>query len=535
MAFKGNLHPYQEEAVDRLVNRRSLLLAYGCGTGKTVMAIAAAERLLESGEVNQVLVLCPASLKYQWQDKIRQFTDSKTMVIDGPKVARQAQYSKRAHPDYIICSYDSLIHDYEDMTKIIPEMVIADEASAIKSFKAMRSKRVKKLFGKTPYRLGLTATPIENRPEELYSIMQWVDSTVLGRYDLFDKAYIRRNARGWPIAYKNLDVLRDRMGGSLARKTRHDPDVRPYLPDVDEDNWYIDMDAGTLKAYKHIAKDMLSQMEENPSLYGEKTDLRFIEPGFDESTPDGKLMAMYMCMEMLLDFPDLIWWSGTEYEKDSPNGSAYAHQLMVSGVFRTGSSPKLDRLIDETQFLLDSDEDSKVIVVSKYKFMLGIIEIILEQKGIKSVSFTGDLNARQKAEVVEQFNQPDTRVFLTSYAGGYGLDLYMADYLINYDLPWSAGTKDQINSRHIRASSGFGKVYIRNMIVNNTVEERKLRILDRKGQLLSSVIDGTDTTTVDISGDYLRTHLEKTLNKDLTGHSRHGTIVTTEDTHGQNP
>ena len=111
----------------------------------------------------------------------------------------------------------------------------------------------------------------------------------------------------------------------------------------------------------------------------------------------------------------------------------------------------------------------------------------------------------------------------------------MADYLINYDLPWSAGTKDQINSRHVRASSGFSKVYIRNMIVNNSVEERKLRILDRKGQLLSSVIDGTDTTTVDISGDYLRTHLEKTLNKDLTGHSRHGTIVTTEDTHGQNP
>jgi len=516
VTFKGKLHPYQEEATQRFVNRGSMLLAYGCGTGKTVMAIAAAERLLESGEINQVLILCPASLKFQWRDKIQQFTDSKWMVIDGPKLVRHEQYTRyRANPDYIIASYDSIIHDYEDIALVKSDLVICDEASAIKSFKAMRSKRIKKLFGKTPYRLALTATPIENRPEELYSIMQWVDGTVLGRYDLFDKAYIRRNSRGWPIAYKNLDILKDRMGEALARKTRHDEDVRPYLPDVDEDNWYVEMDAATLKAYKHIAKDMLAQMEENPYLYGEKTDMRFVEPGFDESTPDGKLMAMYMCMEMLLDYPDLIWWSGTEYEKDSPNGSAYAHQLMTSGVFRTGSQPKLDRLISEIQFLLDSDQDSKIIVVSKYKFMLGIIELILQSKDIKSAVFTGDLNAKQKAQAVDQFSQPDTRVFLTSYAGGYGLDLYMADYLINYDLPWSAGTKDQINSRHIRASSEFGKVYIRNMLMAGSVEERKMRILDRKSQLLTSVLDSADSKIIDISGDFLRTHLEDIVEKGL--------------------
>jgi SNF2 family DNA or RNA helicase len=243
--------------------------------------------------------------------------------------------------------------------------------------------------------------------------------------------------------------------------------------------------------------------------------MRFVEPGFDENTPDGKLMAMYMCMEMLLDYPDLIWWSGTEYEKDSPNGSAYAHQLMTSGVFRTGSQPKLDRLISEIQFLLDSDQDSKIIVVSKYKFMLGIIELILQSKDIKSAVFTGDLNAKQKAQAVDQFSQPDTRVFLTSYAGGYGLDLYMADYLINYDLPWSAGTKDQINSRHIRASSEFGKVYIRNMLMAGSVEERKMRILDRKSQLLTSVLDSADSKIIDISGDFLRTHLEDIVEKGL--------------------
>ena len=185
---------------------------------------------------------------------------------------------------------------------------------------------MKKLF-KAKYRLGLTATPIENRPEELYSIMQWVDDTVLGRYDLFEKAYITRNRRGWVTDYKNLDVLRKRMGDALARKTRHDPDVRPYLPDVDEGNWTVQLDAKTLNVYKYIAADMLSQIEEYSSKYNDSINMNNVVPGFDETTPDGKLMAMYMCMEMLLDYPDLIWWSATEYEKDSPNGSAYAHQL----------------------------------------------------------------------------------------------------------------------------------------------------------------------------------------------------------------
>lgn len=528
--FKGKLHPYQEEATSRFINRKSLLLAYGCGTGKTVMAIAAAERLLESGEVKQVLILCPASLKFQWRNKIAEFTDSPVLVIDGDKNLRRDLFNRHQFykgTTYVIVSYDSLIHDYEEMSKLKVDMVIADEISAIKSFKAMRSKRVKKLYGNTQYRLGLTATPIENRPEELYSIMQFVDSTVLGRYDLFEKAYISRNRRGWVVAYKNLDVLRTRMGAALARKTRHDADVRPYLPDVDEDQWTVTLDPKTLKVYKVIAFEMLSQIEEYSSKYGDSIDMSNVIPGFDETTPDGKLMAMYMCAEMLLDYPDLIWWSAMEYEKDSPDGSAYAHGLWKSGALsEIDTHPKLDRLIAEVDFILESDPQSKIIIVSKYKFMLSVINAILDDKKIESVVFTGDLNAKQRAVIVEQFsNQPDCRVFLTSYAGGYGLDLYMADYLINYDLPWSAGTQDQINSRHIRASSEFSKVYIRNLIVANSIEERKLRILRRKGQLLSSVIDGDEIDTVDVSGDYLRTHLEKLLNKPLTDRSARAMIV----------
>lgn len=489
-------------------------------THNTVMSIAIAEELLASGEVDQVLVLCPASLKYQWRDKIKQFTDSSVMVVDGPKRIRTGQYASQRGEipacEYLIGSYDGVIYDHEDMSAVNPGMVIADEVSAIKSFKAQRSKRVKKLFGKTPYRLGLTATPIENKPEELYSIMQWIDPTVLGRYDLFERAYITRNSKGWVVEYKNLDVLRERMGDALSRKTRHDPEVRPYLPDVDEATWEVHIDSIPLgKAYEKICQDMLSHIEENAYKYDSDINLMNMVPGFDDSTPDGELMSMHMCAEMLLNHPELVIWSANMYEGDSPEGSAYAKHLKDSGLlYSIHNSPKMDLLLEELDLLL-ADPDSKVIIVSRYKYMLDIISMHLKGE-YKHVKFTGDMTATQKNIAVGLFSQPEYRIFLTSHAGGYGLDLYMADYLINYDIPWSAGTKDQINSRHVRASSGFDKVYVRNLVTKDTVEERKYRVLERKGQIISSVMDGADITTVDVGSDYLRTHLEKVLGKPLT-------------------
>lgn len=508
--FLGKLHPYQEEAVDRFINRRSLLIAYGCGTGKTVMAIAAAEKLTESKEVRQVLILCPASLKYQWKEKINQFTDSTVLVINGTKAERERLFALPGEPcRYIIHSYESVLYDYDLMMCLNPDMVICDEVSAIKSFKAKKSKRVKKMF-KSRYRMGLTATPIENRPEELYSIMQWVDDTVLGRYDLFERAYVDRNKRGWVTAYKNLDVLFTRMGDALARKTRFDDDVRPYLPDVDEDNWIVPMPDKVAEVYKIIAGDMVSEMAKlafNDSGF----DPTAFYSGADESTPPGKLMAMHMCMEMLLDHPDLVIWSGQEYTKDSPNGSEYAYNLWQSGVLDDILESEKIAFLKEELEILAADPESKIIIVSKYKYMLEILQVALPYE---STRFTGDMGAVAKQMSVEWFkNEPSCRILLLSYAGGYGLDLNMADYLINFDLPWSFGMQDQINSRHIRASSEFDKVYIRNLITDDSIEERKQRILTRKRKISGLAIDGktADVASVALDNDLLKEHLEMVL------------------------
>jgi SNF2 family DNA or RNA helicase len=498
------------------------------GLGKTVIAIEAAERLFASGDVQTCVIMCPPSLKYQWAQRIAQFTDlpSHTMklkdeeitvpsqncvIVSGSKTERYAQYHEiyDHRPRYVLIGYDSIINDYQQIAKIQEEMVVLDEATAIKTFKAQRTKKIKKCL-KPKWRLALTGTPVENRPDEIYSIMQWVDDGILGRYDLFDKAYITRNNHGWVVAYKNLHVLKNKLASAISRKSREDPDVKPYLPDVDTTTWTVPMEPQVLEVYKIIASDMLAELD-NAQVYSDFS-LDDYYSGNHDNRPSGKLMGMYMCLEMLLDHPDLIIWSGNKYMDDSPEGSRYAYHLWQSDLIdELTVSPKLTLMLEKLDIIL-ADPQSKVLIFSKWRFMLDLIERDLT---CKSVKFHGGMNPSSKAAAVAHFtNTPDCRVFLSSHAGAYGMDMYMADYLINYDHPWSAGTADQINNRHVRTSSEFDKVYVVNMVTEGSMEERKLRILDMKRRLGSAILDGhgaTEQGVIEIDGDSLKNHLQQVL------------------------
>ena len=506
-----------------LVNRGNLLLAFSPGTGKTPTALAAAEHLMEEGYVSLCLVICPAALKYQWEERIKEFTDTEVLTIDGDKKKRTEQYTSvwasplkldaRLNQHYMIISYDYVLTDEEMIPR--PDMVILDEASAIKSFRTQRSKKIKKLFRDVPYKLALTATPIENKPDELFSIMQFVDPTVLGRYDLFDKAYITRHKNGWATSYKNLDVLNQRLGEAMIRKTRHDADVKDYMPDVDTQDWTVPMTDDVAKVYSLIAQDMLIELG-NIETFREVSLSKYYN-GVDESSPPGRLMAMHMCLEMLLCHPALLEWSAANYLSDRPEGSEYAYLLQQSGDIDhlpLSDSPKLAYLREKLTPIL-ANPDSKVLIYSKYKYML---EILRSRLAWDSVLFTGDMSAKEKNAAKNKFAEDaDIRLFLSSYAGGYGLDMNMADYLINYDHPWSFGAQDQINSRHVRASSVFDKVYVRNLIVQGSIEERKLRTLARKKRMSELAIDGIDPgpdpfgASVSLDADFLRTHLQSKI------------------------
>ena len=153
MTFTGTLLPYQPEAVDRMCEEGRMLVAYDLGLGKTVLTIAAIERLMDEQKIKEPgLIICLSSLKYQWANQIEKFTDgtSRALVIDGTPKKREEQYAealdwRTSKVDYIILNYEQVVNDWDHVKNLPRGFVVLDEATAIKSFKSKRSRSVKKL------------------------------------------------------------------------------------------------------------------------------------------------------------------------------------------------------------------------------------------------------------------------------------------------------------------------------------------------------------------------------------------------------
>lgn len=487
-----------------MCDRGSMLVAYDLGLGKTVITIAAVEKLMDEGKVTEPgLVICLSSLKYQWANQIKKFTNdtSKALVIDGTPKQRQAQYEqamdwRNSGVDYIILNYEQVVNDWKFIENLPRGFVVIDEATAIKSFKSKRSKHVKKLIH-TPFRFALTGTPIENgKPEELFSIMQFVDPKVLGRFDIFDSAFIVRNSWGAVNYYRNLPTLHNKMKEASVRKAQKDPDVAPYLPEaIHKDPVEIPMDRKTSKLYSKIVNDLLTDLEDAQRLFGASFNLfqhygMESKSGGPEDEMRGKIMSKIGALKMLCSHPKLLETSAAKFSQMNGEGSAYAATLKEDGALEgINSSAKMDYLIEYVNDFLEQDENNKVVIFATYVDMLDMIS-----EGIgkdKCRLYSGKLDAKTKEENKIAFNtDPNIRVLVSSDAGGYGVDLPAGNLLINYDLPWSSGTATQRNGRIVRASSSFTSVVVQDILVAGSIEVRQWESLQQKGAVASAVIDG---------------------------------------------
>ena len=516
--FTGTLLPYQVEAVEAMVSRKKMLVAYDLGLGKTVLTIAALEELNPS---EPGLVVCLSSLKYQWADQIRKFTDSgNPLVIDGTPKQRAAQYEQAMSGEYthIILNYEQVVNDWDYVHSLSRGFVVCDEATAIKSFKSKRSKQVKKLTSSIKF--ALTGTPIENgKPEELYSIMQFVDAKVLGRFDLFDKTFIVRNHFGGVERYRNLPVLNKAMGEVSVRKRQQDPDVAPYLPDtIFAEPIRVPFDRHGVKLYNQIAGEILVDLETAIESYGASFDLFSHYSGENQDQASnalkGKIMAKLTALRMLCDGPALLHNSAGKYSVDSDTGSKYVHELKENGKLDDlKAHPKIDAVGKYVSEFLDSYDKNKVVIFTSYVHMVKLLHKELEQYSPQM--YTGEMNAKDKeaAKVTFQTNQ-DCRILISSDAGGYGVDLPQANLLINYDLPWNAGLAVQRNGRIRRASSTWPSIVIQDFLMQGSIEERQHDMLLQKNSVADAIIDGegiNDAGGVELNLGSLKAFLQQTM------------------------
>jgi SNF2 family DNA or RNA helicase len=510
-----SLYPYQKGAAEEMF-KSNVLLAYEMGTGKTPTTLYAIEKMRHHSGLRQAWVVVPSSLKYQWKSEIEKFTDQAVIVIEGTLKQRKDQYWKVAdeEPGYIVLSYDSVVRDWDWIKPaILPGLraMVLDEATAIKAFDTKRSKHLKKVAFRFQARFALTGTPIENgKLEELFSIMQWVDDDVLGRWKPFEDRYIRRHPMGWIEGYRNVGELHERLTetNAMLRATHSQPEVAKYLPKVVErPPIRVRLSNRAKKINDWIGSSVLSDLDE---FSARMASFDFAEAQ-DQSWnhPDGRMMAKITVLRQFLSRPESVLASA----------SPFVDQLIENGLLTPGSQPSADKFNALTFYLdefLVAEEANKAVVFCSF---VNTASAIHRRYGQNSALLHGAMSPKQRHAEVERFkNDPNCCVFVSTDAGGYGLDLPQANLLINYDLPWSPGVLAQRNARIKRASSEWPYVVIQNIVCEGTIEERMLEMLRHKMSVADATLDGTgmDETGQLVSDlDSLRAFLQSSTQKEL--------------------
>lgn len=493
------LRPYQAEAVERILDRNTLLLALTMGAGKTATSIAAVRKLRRHRAVSHGVVFALKSTKWQWVREIAKWDPrARVQVVDGDKAARTRAIKRAQHYEYTILHYQCLIHDWDVITTHLPiDFVIADEVTALKSFRAKTTKRAKILGKHTDVRLGLSGQPVENRPEELYSIMEFVDPEVLGGFHKFDRTFIERDHWGRPVRYKNLHLIQERLGPAMYRKSRED--ISEWLPDMIELPMPVDLEPEHMELHD-LVRDELSGAIDKALAAGAKGGSFDIQshygrtPGAHDPGLMGAVMSRMLAMRMLSSHPALLRVSADNF--DSPvtkSGSQYASELRAAGVLDSlpPTHAKLDSLLEMITEIVEEDPRHKVVVFSFFKPMLEIIGTELRKLGITHSTINGDVTGLERDKRIQSFNtNPNHRVFLSSDAGAYGISLGAGSHLICYDLPWSAGALAQRVSRIDRTDSLFDQITIGYMFGQGTIEERMFNMLQQKRKVARAFIDG---------------------------------------------
>src|SRR5213079_1268532 len=222
--LKTELLPYQLDGIAFAAGAGRAVLADDMGLGKTIQAIGVSELLVREAGILKVLVICPASVKSQWRNEIRRFCDRDCQLIVGSIATRGAQYANDCF--FTVCNYEQVLRDILSIERVNWDLIILDEGQRIKNWEAKTSRVIKGL--RSRFALVLSGTPLENRLDELYSVVQFIDDRRLGPAFRFYNHHRVVDEKGKVLGYKNLAELREKLQPVLLRRTRQS--VSQQLP-----------------------------------------------------------------------------------------------------------------------------------------------------------------------------------------------------------------------------------------------------------------------------------------------------------------
>jgi superfamily II DNA/RNA helicase len=440
------LYPYQQEGVLHLAFNERSLLADDMGLGKTVQAIGACEILRQIRNVERVLVVCPVSLKTEWEEQIAKFTKLPTRTIWGPRSARLKMYRESSF--FYLSNYEQIRSDIRDINRILaPDIVILDEAQRIKNWQTKTAKSVKQLS--SPYAFVLTGTPLENRIDELYSIVEFLNPQLFGPLFRFNREFYELDDKGHPAGYKNLKEMHRRIRTIMLRRRKDE--VEEQLPGRTVNNYFVSMESEQRARYDEYRERVARLMTITKRRPLTKEEFQ-------------KLQKWLACMRMLCDTPYIL-------DRDCR------------------ICPKLPELASILEDVTASN-GHKVLVFSEWERMLHLVRDLAQEMGLGFAWHTGSVPQQKRREQIRMFkDNPDCSLFLSTDSGSLGLNLQEASVVVNIDLPWNPAKLEQRIARAWRKYQ-TRSVGIINLISEQSIEHRMLGMLAQKQQLADGILDG---------------------------------------------
>ena len=448
--LKVPLYPYQKEGIRFAYQAGKAIIADEMGLGKTIQAIGTAELMKKNKLVGSVLIVCPTSLKYQWKKEIEKFTDSTVLVVEGNHLQRKQLYESEEF--YKIVSYNSMSNDVKILRSLRTDFLIMDEVQRLKNWKTQISQSARHIDA--DYAVVLSGTPLENKLEELYSVMQFVDQYCLGPYYRFMDQTVVTNETGKVIAYKNLNEVGERLKSVLIRRRKRD--VALQLPHRQDKILFVPM----TKEQREMHDEYQVQVSQLVQKWSRN---RFL------SEKDRKRLLLFLSqMRMVCDSTYIL------DQKSRYDTKVEETMNILRNVFESG--------------------DEKVVIFSQWERMARLIAAELDKIGVRYEYLHGGVPSEKRKDLMQSFTEnPESRVFISTDAGSTGLNLQVASILINIDLPWNPAVLEQRIARIYRLGQQRN-IQVINMVASQTIEERMLSTLNFKSSLFEGILDnGADS------------------------------------------
>jgi len=451
---EGTLRDYQKVGVKWLYTLYKCdlggILADEMGLGKSIQTISFIKQILKEKPDAKIMIVCPTSLVYNWKKEFDKFASNlKYVTVSDTKQKRHEIIQDFDKYNIFITTYGLIRNDNDEYEDKNFELCVIDEAQAIKNYQAGMTKEIKKIKART--KIALTGTPLENSVFELWSIFDFIMPGYLNNITAFRENY----------GIKDVDAE------SLERLTKLNYQIKPFilrrkkdevskdLPDKIENNIYLDLPEVQKSLYLKTLKETEEEINELIATGG------YIKVRF-------KILQLLTKLRQICINPNIAY--------DNYKGEAV----------------KIEKL---TEIVKDLVLDGhKILIFSSFKTVIDSVKEIFDKEQISNYVIAGDVKSKTRMDLVEKFNNDNTKCFLiTLKSGGTGLNLVGADVVIHLDIWWNPQAENQATDRAHRIGQTKNVTVIK-LITRGTIEEKIMELQEKKRILSENLIEGKNNS-----------------------------------------